>query len=254
MDDPLYILPFFQEFIPKFSGEFDIAQISCLPTMGKRPRAQLIRELVHLYKPTGFARLVARTAKARVLQTLPRSRESKSFHSLAQMCNAFGIPYQLLSNPNSKEFVSAVEDRRADVLVSVACPAILKENLLRVPPMGCINIHHAPLPRYKGMMPTFWQMYHGERQLGLTIHYMAARIDEGEALLQEELPIEPGSSLDAMIVRCKRHGAHCMAKVLRQMHKHEHQPIALDQSKGTYFTFPTLEEMREFHRRGLRAI
>jgi methionyl-tRNA formyltransferase len=254
MDDPLYILPFFQEFIPKFAGEFDIAQVSCLPTMGKRPRKQLVGELLRLYKPAGFARLLARTAKARVLQVLPRSRESKTFHSIAQLCKAFGVPYERVGNPNSAEFVRGVQNREADVLVSVACPAILKENLLGVPPMGCINIHHAPLPRYKGMMPTFWQMYHGERQLGLTIHYMAARIDEGAALLQEELPIEPGSSLDAMIVRCKRHGAHCMAKVLRQMHTSEQQPVVLDQANGTYFTFPTPQEMREFHRRGLRAI
>ncbi len=254
MDDPLYILPFFEEFIPNFADEFEIVQLTCLPTMGKRPRKQLVRELLCLYKPAGFARLLARTAVARTLQVLPRSRQSKTFHSMAQLCKAFGIPYQRITNPNSPEFVHDVENRKADVLVSVACPAILKDALLNVPPMGCVNIHHAPLPRYKGMMPTFWQMYHGERSLGLTIHYMAAKVDEGAALLQEELPIEVGSSLDRMIVRSKRHGAHCMAKVLRQLHKGEQQPVPFDQSKGTYFTFPTPDEMREFHRRGLRAI
>jgi len=254
MDDPLYILPFFQEFIPNFADEFDIVQISCLPTMGKRPRKQLVQELLRLYKPAGFARLLARTAVARTLQVVPRSRSSKTFHSMSQLCKAFSIPCQRLTNPNSPEFVSEVEKREADVLVSVACPAILKDTLLRVPPMGCVNIHHAPLPRYKGMMPTFWQMYHGERSLGLTIHSMAPRVDEGAALLQEELPIEPGTSLDRMIIRSKRHGAHCMARVLRQMHSGVHKPVAFDQSKGTYFTFPTAEEMREFHRRGLRAI
>ncbi len=44
-------------------------------------------------------------------------------------------------------------------------------------------------------MPTFWQLYHGEQQLGVTIHYMAAKVDEGDALLQESLPVTPGESL-----------------------------------------------------------
>ncbi|HWS18998.1 MAG TPA: formyltransferase family protein, partial [Candidatus Elarobacter sp.] len=119
---------------------------------------------------------------------------------------------------------------------------------------GCINIHHAPLPRYKGMMPTFWQLYHGEQQLGVTIHYMAAKVDEGDALLQESLPVTPGESLHTLIRSSKRHGAHCMAKVVRSLQANEAVATHMDHAQGSYFTFPRREEAREFRRRGLRAI
>jgi methionyl-tRNA formyltransferase len=104
------------------------------------------------------------------------------------------------------------------------------------------------------MMPTFWQMFHGEKTVGVTVHFMAAKVDEGSALLQEQLAIEPGETLDHLIRRSKRYGAHCMARVLRQIASNSHVPISLDSSNGSYFTFPTIAEIREFHRRGFRAI
>jgi methionyl-tRNA formyltransferase len=253
-DDPLYILPFFDEFLRNYASEFAILQISCSPTMGKRSRVQLLRELTSLYGVVGFVRLLGMTAKNRILGKFRQSRESRQFYSLEQAARAYTIPYQKIGDPNAAEFVESVRKRSADVIVSVACPYILKETLLSLPPRGCVNIHHAPLPRYKGMMPTFWQMFHGEKTVGLTIHLMAAKVDEGAASLQGQLAIEPGETLDHLIRRSKRHGAHCMARVLLQIESNSHVPVPLDSSTGSYFTFPTIAEIREFHRRGFRAI
>src|SRR5262249_6169966 len=176
------------------------------------------------------------------------------FYSVAKICGAFKIPHAFIGNPNREEFKKSIAALAPDLLVSVACPYILKEELLSLPPRGCINIHHAPLPRYKGMMPTFWQMFHGEHKVGVTVHYMAAKVDEGAALLQSEMEILPNESLDSLIRRSKRHGAHCMADPLRQISTGTQKAFSLDQSKGTYFTFPKFDEMREFRRKGLRAI
>jgi methionyl-tRNA formyltransferase len=253
-DDPLYVLPFFEEFFRNYASEFEILQASSSRAMGKRPRGQLFRELTSLYGPVGMVRIGAEVVASRLLGALPRGRDAGGFHTLAQLCRAYNLPYKAIASPNAKEFLAEVRERKADVIVSVACPYILKEQLLSLPPLGCVNIHHAPLPRYKGMMPTFWQMYHGEKKVGVTVHYMAAKVDEGAALLQEQLEIEPGESLDHLIRRSKRHGAHSMARVLRQIQNGTQQTIPLNHGEGSYFTFPTQEEIRQFHQRGLRAI
>jgi methionyl-tRNA formyltransferase len=234
-DDPLYILPFFEEFLANYGSEFEVLRVSSCRVMGKRSRFKLLWELAHLYGAFGFAQILARVV-------------------LAQLCRAHNVRFDQIGSPNAAEFIAELRERAPDVLVSVACPYILKEPLLKLPRFGCINIHHAPLPRYKGMMPTFWQMYHGEKEVGVTIHYMAPKVDEGAALLQEELEIRAGESLDQLIRRAKRHGAHCMAKVLRQVATGTQQPVPLDNSHGSYFTFPTLDEIREFHRRGFRVV
>jgi methionyl-tRNA formyltransferase len=253
-DDPIYILPFFDEFLRNYASEFTILQISCSPTMGKRSRIQLVRELASLYGVVGFVRLLGTAAKYRILGKFRKARDARQYYSIEQAARAYSIPYVEIGNPNSDEFVESVRQRSADLIVSVACPHILKETLLSLPPRGCVNIHHAPLPRYKGMMPTFWQMFHGETSVGLTVHYMAAKVDEGSVLLQEKLAIEPGETLDHLIRRSKRHGAHCMARTLSQVATHSQTPLPRDSSSGSYFTFPTIAEIREFQRRGFRAI
>jgi methionyl-tRNA formyltransferase len=253
-DDPLYILPFFDEFLRNYASDFTIVQISCSPTMGKRSRVQMLLELTSLYGVVGFIRLASRAAKYRLLGKIGRNRKAQKFYGLEQLAGAYAIPFQKIGNPNAAEFVESVRGRSTDVIVSVACPYILKESLLSLPPMGCVNIHHAPLPRYKGMMPTFWQMFHGEKSVGVTVHFMAEKVDEGAALLQEQLAIEPGETLDHLIRRSKRHGAHCMARVLHQLKANSQVASPFDSSISSYFTFPTIAEIQEFHRRGFRSI
>jgi methionyl-tRNA formyltransferase len=253
-EDPFYVLPFFEEFLRHYSGEFEITRISCCRAMGKRSRLQLLRELKWLYGATGLGKLLFQAGVAKALALLPRGRQASRYYSIAQLAKAYNVPYEHVANPNQPEFTGALRQRAPELLISVACPYILKEKVLSIPQRGCINIHHAPLPRYKGMMPTFWQLFHGEQQLGVTIHYMAAKVDEGDALLQESLPVTPGESLHESIRRSKRHGAHCMARVVRSIQANEAVAVPMDHAQGSYFTFPRREEALEFRRRGLRAI
>lgn len=253
-DDPLYILPFFDEFFRQELGEIEVLGIFSCKTMGDRGRMKLLRELHCLYGSGGLARLVFRALGSKATGMMPARKSASRFHSVAQICRAFGITHALIGNPNHDDYRGRIASLKPDLLVSVACPYILKEKLLGLPPLGCINVHHAPLPRYKGMMPTFWQMYHGEKEVGVTVHYMAARVDEGEALLQEQLPIREGESLDSLIRRTKRHAAHCMLDVLYQIAAQTQKTLSLKDQPGSYFTFPTYAEMKEFRRRGFRAI
>jgi methionyl-tRNA formyltransferase len=253
-EDSLYVLPFFDEFFRHYGGEFEVTRISCCRVMGKRHRKQLLQELSWLYGVFGLARLLLQAGTTKLLASFPRSRMAAQFYSIAQLARAYRIEYSRVGNPNHEDFIRGLQKRSPGLLVSVACPYILKQKVIEVPSQGCINIHHAPLPRYKGMMPTFWQLYHGERELGVTIHTMSAKVDEGEALLQESFPFERGESLHQLVRKTKRHGAHCVARVLRSLISNTAVPVRLDQAQGSYFTFPRREEALEFRRRGLRAI
>lgn len=253
-DNPLYVLPFFEELLANYAAELNISRISLCRPMGKRSRRDLLRQLVALYGAVGSLRLFSRLACARLLSVLPRKRGAARYFSLSQLAKAYGIECEKIANPNSAEFRTGLTARKPDLLASVACPYILKAPVLAIPAQGCINIHHAPLPRYKGMMPTFWQLFHGEKSVGVTIHYMTEAIDDGGILLQEQLPVEQHESLDRLITRAKRHGAHAMAKVFRDITAGTQNPVALDNERCSYFTFPTTAEMHAFRKRGLRAI
>ena len=254
-DDPLYILPLFEELIRKYHQDWQVTRVLTCRTMGKRSRKKLISELVDLYGAGAFVRLASATVLSRALGKLPRKAGASSYTSLEQLFRAYGIAHETIGNPNDESVVQAIAARKPDIIVSVACPYILKRRLLELAPLGAINIHHAPLPRYRGMMPTFWQMFHGETHSGLTIHYMVPEIDEGEAIFRDSLAISPGETLHELIIRAKRHGGNCLGEVLRVFAGGGRpDPLPPLDVAGSYFTFPTHEQIRAFHAKGLRSI
>ena len=58
-EDSLYVLPFFEEFLRHYAGEFEITRMSCCRAMGKRSRVQLLQELKWLYGVTGLGQASA---------------------------------------------------------------------------------------------------------------------------------------------------------------------------------------------------
>ena len=84
-EDSLYILPFFEEFLRHYAGDFEITRISCCRAMGKRSRLQLLRELKWLYGLPGLGKLVMQAGVAKALSMLPRGRGAQTvlFHRTA---------------------------------------------------------------------------------------------------------------------------------------------------------------------------
>lgn len=249
-DDPLYILPFFASFFAQADRDVEIVGVYACRSMGKRKRIKLLGELLRLYRPLGFLKLLA-------LQGLARAKAASGLRlnsSLHRLCQQKAVPYHRIGDPNLTETVTELSQLRLHVLVSIACPYILKEAILAVPAQAAINLHHAPLPRYKGMMPTFWQMYHGEPAVGLTVHAIARKVDEGPIYLQDSMRRIAGESMHALIQRSKRSGAAAVLRVLHQIADGTAHPVPVSQGEGSYFTFPNSSEMAEFHRRKLRAI
>src|SRR3954447_24290686 len=133
--DPIYILPFFEEFIRNYSSEFTIARISTCKTMGNRPRLQLLRELAALYRPWGLARLLGRVAASRLMGVVSLPKDAPRYFRLMQLCQSYGIECDAIGNPNAPQYVAETAARGCDLIVSVACPYILKKELLSLPPL-----------------------------------------------------------------------------------------------------------------------
>lgn len=66
---------------------------------------------------------------------------------------------------------------------------ILRPELIGIPRLGTLGIHHGRLPEYRGKKTTFWEIYHGEREACVTIQRVNAGIDTGEVIAQAAVPI-----------------------------------------------------------------
>src|SRR5215468_6587167 len=119
-DDPLYILPFFDEFFRQELEDIEVLGILSCKTMGDRGRARLIRELLCLYGPIGFSRLLLRILGFKILGMLPTTKRSRRFYSLAQICRAFGVRHESIGNPNQEEYINCIAALSPELIVSVA--------------------------------------------------------------------------------------------------------------------------------------
>jgi methionyl-tRNA formyltransferase len=54
-------------------------------------------------------------------------------------------------------------------------------------PTRLFNIHFGPLPLYRGPMPVFWQLKHGEQKIGLCIHHLSQKFDDGPLVWLKEI-------------------------------------------------------------------
>jgi methionyl-tRNA formyltransferase len=66
---------------------------------------------------------------------------------------------------------------------------ILGRELLELAPHGALNLHGSLLPRYRGRCPVNWVLVNGERETGVTLHYMEAKPDRGDVVAQRAVPI-----------------------------------------------------------------
>ena len=68
---------------------------------------------------------------------------------------------------------------KLDVCFILGYKKLIDISKVRSLPTQFFNIHFGPLPAYKGPTPIFWQLKHGEKKLGLVIHKLTSKYDEG---------------------------------------------------------------------------
>ena len=101
-----------------------------------------------------------------------------------------GLPALTPARVNAPEPVGKVAAFSPDLIVVVAYGQILKRALLRLAPLGTVNIHASLLPRYRGAAPIQWAIANGEKTTGATSMFMNERMDAGDIIFQEPMPIQ----------------------------------------------------------------
>jgi len=256
-EDPFYVKVFFDEFLNQFRPLEEIKAIVISHPMGKKSILKLAKQMYHFYGFYNFIKMGFRYGYVKLMGKKKierhKSRTVPKTYTIKQLAHVYGLNVIERSDLNGKTFLEGIKKYDPDLFISVASPIIFREELIRIPKLDCINIHHAPLPRYRGMLPSFWQLYHGEKEVGITIHKIDEDIDTGDIVVQHSVPIHPQESLDQLMVRTKRESARLMVKVIESFRKGEVRYKKM-QGEGSYFTFPSREDVREFKRMGKRLL
>lgn len=101
-----------------------------------------------------------------------------------------------------------------DLIVVAAFGQILRQNLLDLPPLGCINVHASLLPRWRGAAPIQAAILNGDTESGVTIMLMDAGVDTGDILSQRSVKILNDDTAGSLGKRLSEIGAELLIETL----------------------------------------
>jgi methionyl-tRNA formyltransferase len=112
---------------------------------------------------------------------------------------------------------------------------ILKSGVLHAPKEGAINIHYAPLPRYRGRFSTMYGIFNGDESTAVTTHWVDRGIDTGDILSQREVPIFKDDTAKDLYMRCTVTGLDLFRDLLFKIGKGKRlRSRKQDETKATY--------------------
>ena len=170
--------------------------------------------------------------------------------SLRNILNNFNIPeINIKGSINSKKNLTIIDSYKPDLMVSILGNQIFKKPLLELAPKGCINLHTALLPKYRGLMPTFWVMKNNEKYTGVSVFFVDEGIDSGPIIVQKKIEIG-NSTQQSLIIKTKRIGMQLILKSIDLIANNKVAIIPNDATKKTYYSFPTRKDVLEFRKNG----
>lgn len=108
---------------------------------------------------------------------------------------------------NNTEFKEQIKELNPDIACVVSYGVILPKSFLKIPKLGCINVHPSMLPKYRGAAPIQWAILNGDETTGVTIMYLDEGMDSGDIIVQEEVKIDPDETTGELWSRLSSIGA-----------------------------------------------
>ena len=250
-EEPSVMPVFFSKVIPRLCDE--IAAIAIVSPIYKRSTwLSQARRFGNAFGYRDLAVEVAHFGRDKAADAVGRLAPVAGYHSVRAVARSHGLRVLRPADVNAEDFLEDLRRLDPDLVISVSCPQIFGGELLELPQLGCINVHSAQLPHYRGVLPTFWTLARGESATGVTVHYMAAGIDGGDIIVQQAVPISSQDTLHSLMRRCKSVAADLVVEAVDRFRE---GPVAASPNpaeEGSYFSFPRREDVLRFKAAGRR--
>jgi len=163
------------------------------------------------------------------------------------------IPLYNTSDPHSEACLQWLRDLQPDLLLHARTRCILKPNLLQIPRLGAINVHHGLLPETCGTMCDLRLLLQG-RRAGFSLHRMIPAVDRGPVFSRVE--VADAEACGKNYWTYLKQSARCEARYVRLLLEHiranDALPLALPASDvpSQWYTTPTFTEFKTLRREG----
>lgn len=110
--------------------------------------------------------------------------------------------------------LTLLKELAPELIVVAAYGRILPDDILALPPKGCINVHSSLLPKYRGAAPINWAVLNGDEVSGVTIMDMAHELDAGDIIRQVSTPVSRTETAQELYDRLAQLGGELLVETV----------------------------------------
>lgn len=183
-----------------------------------------------------------RSGNNEVVLYIGLSNDQSHHSSLISFCNASQI--SVIVEENTLQLYDWIHLQKPDYCFVYGYKKLIDVHKLGKYKESIFNIHPGKLPNYRGASPIFWQLKNGEKQLGIAIHFLNEKFDEGAIVWQKEIANEKHFSyglVEMIFANLLVEGVHFV------LHKSKEQLMEIQKAQNE-------KEANRFHKPSLQDV
>ena len=150
------------------------------------------------------------------------------------VAEAAGIPVYQPDSLRRPEQTALIREWQPEAIVVAAFGQILRQHLLDLPPLGCLNVHASLLPRWRGAAPIQQAILSGDAETGISLMKMEAGLDTGPVFVQQAIPITAQETAGTLHDKLAVLGAEMLANYLEAILSGRIPPTPQNNDLTTY--------------------
>lgn len=158
------------------------------------------------------------------------------FRSVAKLAAERGLSVFAPDDINHPIWVEKIRSLQPEILFSFYYRQILQPAILNIPKKGCLNLHGSLLPKYRGRCPVNWALIHGEKETGVTLHYMTPHADDGDIVAQAKAPIDQDDTARTLFSKMTGAATRLLDQILPKIRQGTAPRRPQDPAQATYYS------------------
>lgn len=135
--------------------------------------------------------------------------------SLIKVSRQNSLKVLLPKKLSDKKIIQKIKMAHPEIIFCIGSTRIIPPEIIKIPKLGCLNIHPGLLPEYRGRYSTAYAIFNGERTTGVTLHWIDEGIDSGPIIMQEKIKISSADTARDLYERFTIVGTKLFARFLR---------------------------------------
>ena len=150
-----------------------------------------------------------------------------------QCAQKHGITVYQPQSLRSEEQTELFRSLAPQAVAVVAYGKLIPSDILRIAPLGFINVHGSLLPKYRGAAPIQWAVVNGDRQTGVTTMLLNEGMDTGDILESASTDIGENETAGELFDRLSDMGAQLLVSTLDKLSAGALTPTPQQESEAT---------------------